>query len=57
MEDLKRNDEQTDDEIRQLIIEGCEDMAEIYLEMEKEFHPLEEEAAIGFYSRQAGQKD
>ncbi len=34
--------------LRQDIIEGCEAMAETYLEMEKEFHPLEEEVHRGF---------
>jgi metal-responsive CopG/Arc/MetJ family transcriptional regulator len=34
--------------LRRDIIEGCEDMAEIYLEMEREWHPLEEEVARAF---------
>jgi hypothetical protein len=34
--------------LRQEIIEGCRDMAEIYLQVEKEFHPLEEEVARAF---------
>ena len=28
---------------RQKVIEGCAEMAEVYLEIETEFHPLEEE--------------
>lgn len=30
--------------LQKQIIEGCMEMAETYLEMEKEYHPLEEEA-------------
>jgi hypothetical protein len=29
--------------LRQEIIEGCRDMANLYLEIEREYHPLEEE--------------
>lgn len=29
--------------LRQDIIEGCREMADVYLEIEREFHPLEEE--------------
>jgi hypothetical protein len=29
--------------LRTQVIEGCQDMAELYLEIEKEYHPLEEE--------------
>lgn len=29
--------------LRERIIKGCKDMAEIYLEIEEEYHPLEEE--------------
>ena len=32
------------EELREGIIEGCKEMADTYLEIEKEFHPLEEEA-------------
>ena len=31
------------DKLRRDVIEGCRDMATHYLEIEKEFHPLEEE--------------
>jgi hypothetical protein len=31
------------EELRRQIIEGCRDMADIYLEIEREYHPLEEE--------------
>src|SRR5947209_18372355 len=29
--------------LRQEIIEGCREMADVYLEIEQEYHPLEEE--------------
>jgi hypothetical protein len=29
--------------LRQEIIKGCRDMADLYLEIEREYHPLEEE--------------
>ena len=29
--------------LRREVIEGCRDMAEVYLSIEREFHPLEEE--------------
>ncbi len=32
------------EELRRDIAVGCEEMADVYLEIEKEFHPLEEEA-------------
>jgi hypothetical protein len=31
------------DKLRAEVIEGCRDMAELYLEIEGEYHPLEEE--------------
>ncbi|MBI1914499.1 MAG: hypothetical protein HYS12_07145 [Planctomycetes bacterium] len=31
------------EELRQAIIEGCHEMAEVYREVEREYHPLEEE--------------
>jgi len=36
-------DEQEREQLRAAVIEGCRDMAEIDLEIEREFHPLEEE--------------
>lgn len=36
-------DEQQRQQLRADIIEGCREMADIYLEIEKEYHPLEEE--------------
>jgi hypothetical protein len=30
--------------LRREVIEGCHDMAEVYLSLERDFHPLEEEA-------------
>lgn len=38
-------DEQRRTRLREAVIEGCHDMAEIYLEIEREYHPLEEEVA------------
>src|SRR4051794_20058341 len=31
------------EQLRQAIIEGCREMAEVYREIEREYHPLEEE--------------
>ena len=31
--------------LRKEVIEGCREMADVYLEMEREYHPLEEEVA------------
>src|SRR5437762_3137273 len=31
------------DQLRRAIIEGCRDLADIYREIEREYHPLEEE--------------
>src|SRR5262249_6808721 len=31
------------EKLRREIIEGCKNMADVYLEVEKEYHPLEEE--------------
>ena len=36
-------DEQRRARLRQEVIEGCRDMADVWIEMEREFHPLEEE--------------
>lgn len=38
-------DEEEKAELRNRIIEGCRDMDDVYLDMEREFHPLEEEAS------------
>ena len=38
-------DEQRRAKLREDIAEGCREMAEIYLEIEREFHPLEEEVS------------
>ena len=35
------------DRLRREVIEGCREMAELYLEIEREFHPLEEEVQRG----------
>jgi metal-responsive CopG/Arc/MetJ family transcriptional regulator len=41
------------EQLRRDVIEGCREMAEIYLETEREYHPLEEEAhqALGYRHR------
>jgi hypothetical protein len=39
-----RMDEREKTDLRKQIIEGCNDMSDIYLDMERDFHPLEEEA-------------
>ena len=31
------------EQLRQAIIEGCREMSDVYLEIEQEYHPLEEE--------------
>jgi hypothetical protein len=36
-------DEQQREQLRADVIEGCRDMAELDLEIEREYHPLEEE--------------
>jgi hypothetical protein len=36
-------DQRERERLRREVIEGCHDMAEVYLSIEREFHPLEEE--------------
>ena len=36
-------EEQKRAQLRRDILEGCRDMSEVYLDTEKEYHPLEEE--------------
>ena len=36
-------DEQQREQLRADVIEGCREMWDVYLEIEKEYHPLEEE--------------
>jgi nitrate/TMAO reductase-like tetraheme cytochrome c subunit len=38
-------DEQRREQLRREIIEGCHEMADVYLEIEQEYHPLEKEVA------------
>lgn len=38
-------EERRREQLGKALIEGCRDMAEVYLEIEKEFHPLEEEVS------------
>jgi metal-responsive CopG/Arc/MetJ family transcriptional regulator len=40
-------DRQRRERLRQEVIAGCEAMAEIYLAIEREYHPLEEEVHRG----------
>ncbi len=35
--------QQTRNRLREEVIEGCREMADIYLETERDYHPLEEE--------------
>ncbi len=41
-------EEQERKRLREQIITGCKEMASIYLEIEKEYHPLEEEVERSF---------
>lgn len=52
VEELMRDwlDAKARQELRRDIIAGCEDMYELYLEIEKEYHPLDEEADRGLDS-------
>jgi len=36
-------DERRRARLREAVIEGCQDMADTYLEIERDYHPLEEE--------------
>ncbi len=36
-------DQRERERLRKEIVAGCQDMREVYLELEKEYHPLEEE--------------
>ena len=38
------------EKLRMEVIEGCQAMAEVYLELEQEYHTLEEEATRALYS-------
>ena len=40
-------EERKREKIRRGIVEGCKEMAAVYLETEAEYHPLEEEVAHG----------
>jgi metal-responsive CopG/Arc/MetJ family transcriptional regulator len=40
-------DKQKRERLREEVIQGCRDMAELYLEVEREYHPLEEEVQSG----------
>jgi hypothetical protein len=42
-------------QLRHDIIDGCREMAEIYLEIEAEYHPLEEEVQQTVESIETGQ--
>lgn len=43
-------DEQQREALEREIIEGCREMAEVYLQVEQEYHPLEEEVQRGLDS-------
>jgi hypothetical protein len=36
-------DKQKRERLREEVVQGCQDMAELFLEVEREYHPLEEE--------------
>src|SRR6266851_4773756 len=38
------------EKLRQEIIQGCQEMADVYLEVEREYHPLEEEVHRGLFA-------
>lgn len=38
-------DKQQQEQLRREVIEGCRAMGDVYLEIEQEYHPLEEEVA------------
>jgi metal-responsive CopG/Arc/MetJ family transcriptional regulator len=40
---LEWMENQEQEKLRKQIIEGCQEMQEIYLDIEREYHPLEEE--------------
>ena len=40
-------DKQRQEQLRRDVIEGCREMADVYLEIEREYHPLEEEVHRG----------
>ena len=40
-------DKQRQEQLRRDVIEGCREMANVYLEIEREYHPLEEEVHRG----------
>ena len=41
----RKPDQQGQADLRAAIIKGCKEMAEVYLETERDYHPLEEEVA------------
>jgi metal-responsive CopG/Arc/MetJ family transcriptional regulator len=41
------------EQLRQALIEGCREMAEVYREVEREYHPLEEEVQHALESESA----
>jgi len=40
-------DKQRQEQLRRDVVEGCREMADVYLEIEQEYHPLEEEVHHG----------
>lgn len=45
------------DRMRRGVVAGCRAMADVYLETEREFHPLEEEVQRALESRSEGRRD
>jgi hypothetical protein len=45
------------DKLRREVVEGCQDMADVYLETEREFHPLEEEVQRALESGSEKRRD
>src|SRR5260370_24272479 len=39
------------EKLRQQVIEGCREMADVYLEVEREYHPLEEDGHRGLETK------
>lgn len=43
--------------LRREVVEGCREMAEVYLEIEREYHPLEEEVTRALDTRSQTRRD
>jgi len=49
-------DEQRRERLRREVIKGCQEMADVYLEIEREYHPLEEEVQRGLDSESSSRR-